>query len=89
MCLSRRVHQSSLIRLGLIAWLVDELQDSDSLSDYTVEYAVTLLMTLCLRTQGKCSHPHYTVLMSFSQTFNTVVTVTTIQTGDKFEEKAK
>ncbi|KAF4083077.1 hypothetical protein AMELA_G00135920 [Ameiurus melas] len=49
----RRVHQSALIRLGLIAWLVDELQDSDSLSDYTVEYAVTLLMTLCLRTQGR------------------------------------
>ncbi|KAF5909843.1 lisH domain-containing protein ARMC9 isoform X1, partial [Clarias magur] len=48
-----RVHQSALIRLGLIAWLVDELQDSDSLSDYTVECAVTLLMTLCLRTQGK------------------------------------
>ncbi|XP_034164759.1 lisH domain-containing protein ARMC9 isoform X3 [Pangasianodon hypophthalmus] len=49
----RRVHQSALIRLGLISCLVDELQDSDSLSDYTVEYAVTLLMTLCLRTQGK------------------------------------
>ncbi|XP_060797130.1 lisH domain-containing protein ARMC9 isoform X2 [Neoarius graeffei] len=49
----RRVHQSALIRLGLIAWLVDELQDSDSLSDYSVEYAVTLLMTLCLRTEGK------------------------------------
>ncbi|XP_053369497.1 lisH domain-containing protein ARMC9-like [Clarias gariepinus] len=49
----RRVHQSALIRLGLITWLVDELQDADSLSDYTVECAVTLLMTLCLRTQGK------------------------------------
>ncbi|XP_062868784.1 lisH domain-containing protein ARMC9 isoform X2 [Trichomycterus rosablanca] len=49
----RRVHQSSLIRLGLIGWLVDELQDSDCLSDYTLEYAVALLMNLCLRTQGK------------------------------------
>ncbi|KAM9460904.1 lisH domain-containing protein ARMC9 isoform 1-T1 [Clarias gariepinus] len=49
----RRVHQSALIRLGLVTWLVDELQDADSLSDYTVECAVTLLMTLCLRTQGK------------------------------------
>ncbi|XP_047665869.1 lisH domain-containing protein ARMC9 isoform X2 [Tachysurus fulvidraco] len=49
----RRVHQSALIRLGLIAWLINELQDADSLSDYTVEYAVFLLMTLCLRTQGK------------------------------------
>ncbi|XP_058257570.1 lisH domain-containing protein ARMC9 isoform X1 [Hemibagrus wyckioides] len=49
----RRVHQSALIRLGLISWLIEELQDADSLADYTVEYAVTLLMTLCLRTQGK------------------------------------
>ncbi|GAA6068670.1 lisH domain-containing protein ARMC9 isoform X1, partial [Tachysurus ichikawai] len=49
----RRVHQSALIRLGLIAWLINELQDADSLSDFTVEYAVSLLMTLCLRTQGK------------------------------------
>ncbi|KAL7867002.1 hypothetical protein AOLI_G00148160 [Acnodon oligacanthus] len=49
----RRVHQSALIRQGLIAWLVDELQDSDSLSDYTLEYAVALLMNLCLRTPGK------------------------------------
>ncbi|KAL6469545.1 hypothetical protein MHYP_G00230690 [Metynnis hypsauchen] len=49
----RRVHQSDLIRQGLIGWLVDELQDSDSLSDYTLEYAVALLMNLCLRTPGK------------------------------------
>ncbi|KAL7855352.1 hypothetical protein SRHO_G00175420 [Serrasalmus rhombeus] len=49
----RRVHQSTLIRQGLIGWLVDELQDSDSLSDYTLEYAVALLMNLCLRTPGK------------------------------------
>ncbi|KAI4881343.1 hypothetical protein NFI96_015031, partial [Prochilodus magdalenae] len=49
----RRVHQSALIRQGLIGWLVDELQDSDCLSDYTLEYAVALLMNLCLRTQGK------------------------------------
>ncbi|XP_072516635.1 lisH domain-containing protein ARMC9 isoform X2 [Salminus brasiliensis] len=49
----RRVHQSALIRQGLIGWLVDELQDSDCLSDYTLEYAVALLMNLCLRTEGK------------------------------------
>uniref|UniRef100_A0A8B9L421 LisH domain-containing protein ARMC9 n=1 Tax=Astyanax mexicanus TaxID=7994 RepID=A0A8B9L421_ASTMX len=49
----RRVHQSALIRNGMIGWLVDELQDSDCLSDYTLEYAVALLMNLCLRTQGK------------------------------------
>ncbi|KAK1805845.1 hypothetical protein P4O66_012897, partial [Electrophorus voltai] len=49
----RRVHQSALIRYGLIGWLVGELQHSDCLSDYTLEYAVALLMNLCLRTQGK------------------------------------
>ncbi|KAL1023357.1 hypothetical protein UPYG_G00039680 [Umbra pygmaea] len=45
--------QSAMIRAGLIGWLVEELQDSDCLSDYTLEYAVALLMNLCLRTQGK------------------------------------
>ncbi|KAM6962455.1 lisH domain-containing protein ARMC9 [Aplochiton taeniatus] len=49
----RRGQQSAMIRDGLIAWLVDELRDSDCLSDYTLEYAVALLMNLCLRTAGK------------------------------------
>lgn len=49
----RRVQQSAMIRDGLIGWLVKELHDSDCLSDYTLEYAISLLMNLCLRTQGK------------------------------------
>ncbi|XP_026067880.1 lisH domain-containing protein ARMC9-like isoform X1 [Carassius auratus] len=49
----RRAQQSAMIRDGLIVWLVKELHDSDCLSDYTLEYAISLLMNLCLRTQGK------------------------------------
>uniref|UniRef100_A0A8C1XCI1 LisH domain-containing protein ARMC9 n=1 Tax=Cyprinus carpio TaxID=7962 RepID=A0A8C1XCI1_CYPCA len=49
----RRAQQSAMIRDGLICWLVKELHDSDCLSDYTLEYAISLLMNLCLRTQGK------------------------------------
>nr|XP_023675717.1 lisH domain-containing protein ARMC9 isoform X4 [Paramormyrops kingsleyae] len=49
----RRPQQSAMIEHGLISWLVDELQESDSLSDYTLEYSVALLMNLCLRSQGR------------------------------------
>ncbi|XP_056304173.1 lisH domain-containing protein ARMC9 isoform X1 [Danio aesculapii] len=49
----RRAQQSAMIRDGLIGWLVKELNDSDCLSDYTLEYAISLLMNLCLRTEGK------------------------------------
>ncbi|KAG7488189.1 hypothetical protein MATL_G00031550 [Megalops atlanticus] len=49
----RRAQQSAMIEDGLIGWLVDELQDSDCLSDYTLVYSAALLMNLCLRTQGK------------------------------------
>ncbi|MBN3321431.1 ARMC9 protein, partial [Atractosteus spatula] len=49
----KRTLQSTMIQDGLIPWLVDELQDTDALSDYTLEYSVALLMNLCLRTQGK------------------------------------
>lgn len=42
-----------MIADGVIEWLVDELQDSDCLSDYTIEYSAALLMNLCLRTKGK------------------------------------
>ncbi|XP_046564710.1 lisH domain-containing protein ARMC9-like [Haliotis rubra] len=38
---------------GVIEWLVGVLEDNDSLSDYTLEYSVALLMNLCLRTSGK------------------------------------
>uniref|UniRef100_A0A8C6S7S7 LisH domain-containing protein ARMC9 n=1 Tax=Neogobius melanostomus TaxID=47308 RepID=A0A8C6S7S7_9GOBI len=49
----RRSQQTAMIEDGLIGWLVDELQDSDCLSDYTLEYSAALLMNLCLRTKGK------------------------------------
>ncbi|XP_032049006.1 lisH domain-containing protein ARMC9 [Aythya fuligula] len=49
----RRALQSAMIKDGLIFWLVDVLTDTDSLSDYTLEYAVALLMNLCLRSAGK------------------------------------
>lgn len=48
----RRALQSAMIKDGLIFWLVDVLTDTDSLSDYTLEYAVALLMNLCLRSAG-------------------------------------
>ncbi|NWR32205.1 ARMC9 protein, partial [Tachuris rubrigastra] len=49
----RRALQSAMIKDGLIFWLVDVLTDTDCLSDYTLEYSVTLLMNLCLRSAGK------------------------------------
>ncbi|XP_012728038.2 lisH domain-containing protein ARMC9 isoform X1 [Fundulus heteroclitus] len=49
----RRSQQTAMIADNLVGWLVDELQDSDCLSDYTLEYSAALLMNLCLRTRGK------------------------------------
>ncbi|KAM4692879.1 lisH domain-containing protein ARMC9 isoform 2-T2 [Discoglossus pictus] len=49
----RRAMQSAMIQDGLIFWLVQELEDTDRLSDYSVEYSVALLMNLCLRSAGK------------------------------------
>ncbi|CAL1530183.1 unnamed protein product [Lymnaea stagnalis] len=49
----RRQLQSAMIDRGVMEWLVGLLEDSDSLSDYTLEYSVALLMNLCLRTAGK------------------------------------
>ncbi|XP_032381628.1 lisH domain-containing protein ARMC9 isoform X2 [Etheostoma spectabile] len=49
----RRSQQTAMIADNLIGWLVDELQDSDCLSDFTLEYSAALLMNLCLRTKGK------------------------------------
>ncbi|XP_074654207.1 lisH domain-containing protein ARMC9-like isoform X2 [Tubulanus polymorphus] len=51
----RRNLQSAMIEEGIIRWLVDVLEDNDSLSDYTLEYSVALLMNLCLRSSGKKS----------------------------------
>ena len=41
-----------MIEEGIILWLVTELEDNDSLSDYLLEYSVALLMNLCLRSAG-------------------------------------
>ncbi|XP_071840885.1 lisH domain-containing protein ARMC9-like isoform X3 [Apostichopus japonicus] len=49
----KRHLQTCMIESGIISWLVQILEDSDALSDYTLEYSVALLMNLCLRTQGK------------------------------------
>ncbi|XP_022090027.1 lisH domain-containing protein ARMC9-like isoform X3 [Acanthaster planci] len=49
----KRHLQTSMINAGIIKWLISVLEDSDSLSDYTLEYSVALLMNLCLRTAGK------------------------------------
>ncbi|KAM9848279.1 lisH domain-containing protein ARMC9 [Aulostomus maculatus] len=49
----RRNQQTAMIEDDLIGWMVDELHDSDCLSDYTLEYSTGLLMNLCLRTKGK------------------------------------
>ncbi|XP_030228129.1 lisH domain-containing protein ARMC9 isoform X1 [Gadus morhua] len=49
----RRSQQTAMIEDDLIGWLVDELQDADCLSDFTLQYATALLMNLCLRTKGK------------------------------------
>ncbi|XP_077463429.1 lisH domain-containing protein ARMC9 isoform X4 [Stigmatopora argus] len=48
-----RNQQTAMIEDGLIGWLVNELHDSDCLSDYTLEYTASLLLNLCLRTKGK------------------------------------
>ncbi|XP_015727255.1 lisH domain-containing protein ARMC9 isoform X4 [Coturnix japonica] len=49
----RRALQSAMIKDGLIFWLADVLADTDSLSDYTLEYSIALFMNLCLRSAGK------------------------------------
>ncbi|CAN9500969.1 unnamed protein product [Ophioblennius macclurei] len=49
----RRSQQTAMIEDDLISWLVDELQDSDCLSDNTLEYSAALLLNLCLRTKGR------------------------------------
>ncbi|XP_021102634.1 lisH domain-containing protein ARMC9 isoform X5 [Heterocephalus glaber] len=49
----RRPLQTAMIQDGLIFWLIEELREPDCLSDYMLEYAVALLMNLCLRSAGK------------------------------------
>ena len=49
----RRECQSIMIKNGWVEYLLDLLEDLESLSEYTIEYGAALLMNLCLRTHGK------------------------------------
>nr|CAB3223157.1 lisH domain-containing protein ARMC9 [Phallusia mammillata] len=49
----RRQLQTVMIKGDLIRWLTTILAEQESLSDYMLEYAVALLMNLCLRSSGK------------------------------------
>ena len=42
-----------MINENIISWLVELLVDTEILIYYTLEYAVALLMNLCLRNAGK------------------------------------
>ena len=53
MCLYRRQQQDDMIDQDVIQWLVQLLRNCDMISDYMLEYAVALLMNLCLRTSGQ------------------------------------
>jgi hypothetical protein len=44
---------SVMINENLTEWIVDLLEDNEELTDYTLEYAIALLMNLCLRIEGK------------------------------------
>ena len=54
----RRSVQTMLIDSAVVEWLFSVLEDPDELSDYSIEYAVALLMNLCLRTSGKFIYFH-------------------------------
>ncbi|KAJ1626433.1 hypothetical protein T492DRAFT_208082 [Pavlovales sp. CCMP2436] len=60
----RRGPQSAMIDGGVIGWLAKALADTDSLSEYTIEYATALLMNLSLRLAGKraCEDPALDIL---------------------------
>ncbi|KAL3309600.1 LisH domain-containing protein armc9, partial [Cichlidogyrus casuarinus] len=52
----KRSVQGILIERGGISWLVNLLDNSgEDVSDYSLEYAVALMMNLCLRSSGKKS----------------------------------
>ena len=65
----RRQPQNAMIDADVIAWLVAQLRDIDSLSQYSVEYGTALLMNLSLRGAGKtkCAEPDLDVLTVLSQ----------------------
>ncbi len=54
--------QTKMTELGMVEWLTDLLENTDNLSDYTLEYSVALFMNLCLRTSGKLFEACYVPL---------------------------
>ena len=60
----RRAPQSKMIDGGVIGWLARVLAETDSLSEYTIEYATALLMNLSLRPAGKraCEAPELEII---------------------------
>jgi len=51
-CLYRRQQQDEMLEGDLLQWLVELLRDGDMISADMLDYAVALLMNLCLRTAG-------------------------------------
>jgi len=49
----RRQQQDEMIERDVMQWLVQLLGNCDMISDYMLEYAVALLMNLCLRSAGQ------------------------------------
>ncbi len=61
----RRRPQSIMIQLDMIMWISNVLKmETESLSDYSIEYATALLMNLSLRAAGKdkCEDPEIELL---------------------------
>ena len=61
----RKKPQSVMIQLDMISWISRVLrQESETLSDYSIEYATALLMNLSLRAAGKdkCEDPNIELL---------------------------
>jgi len=60
----RRQQQDEMIERDVIQWLVQLLRNCDMVSDYMMEYAVALLMNLCLRSAGQYHQPLHMHLSS-------------------------
>ena len=61
----RRRPQTIMIQLDMIKWISQVLQnETEQLSDYSIEYATALLMNLSLRSSGKdkCEDPEIELL---------------------------
>ncbi|XP_064461331.1 lisH domain-containing protein ARMC9-like [Ornithodoros turicata] len=49
----RRPLQEFMINEGILEWAVKRLENTDVLTDYSLEYAIALFMNLCLQSSGK------------------------------------